>query len=256
MSALLPARTPRAAFGELLRCEAKVAWRQPIGLIFGVALPVLLLIIFALIPAMNKPEARLGNLTPFTVYFPVLISFVAAALALISLPAHLATYREQGILRRLSTTPVPPAWMLAAQVVVNLVLAVVALAVLVVVGVLGFSLHAPQAAGGFTLVIVLGVAAMFAIGLWISAVARTANAATILGQIILYPVLFFSGLYVPREVMAPVLQRIGDWTPTGAAASALKDAMFGTFPAPQPLLVLGGYTVLCGFLAVRFFRWE
>ena len=148
---------------------------MPVGLIFGVAVPVLLLVIFGTIPAMNKPAGSLGGLTYFSVFFPILIVFVVGMLSLISLPVRLATYREQGILRRMSTTPVPPAWMLAAQVIINLALAVVALGILVLAGTVGFGLGAPKAAGGFTLALILTIAAMFAIGLWVSAIARTAG---------------------------------------------------------------------------------
>ena len=70
---LLPARTPRSAFGKLVQSETRIAWRVPVGLIFGVAVPVLLLVIFGCIPAMKKPDASLGGLTFFTSYFPVLI---------------------------------------------------------------------------------------------------------------------------------------------------------------------------------------
>jgi hypothetical protein len=86
----------------------------------------------------------------FSVYFPVLIVLALAVLSLLSLPTHLASYQEQGILRRMSTTPVPPAWMLAAQVIVNLALAVIALGILVVAGTAAFGLGAPRQPGGFT----------------------------------------------------------------------------------------------------------
>jgi hypothetical protein len=32
--------------------------------------------------------------------------------------------------------------------------------------------------------------------------------------------------------------------------------MFGAFPSAQLLLVLAGWTLVFGFLAIRFFRWE
>lgn len=252
----MPVNTTRSAFGRLLSVEAKMAWRIPIGLIFGVVMPLLLLVIFGSIPAMNQPAAKLGGLTYFTVYFPILVSFVLAILALVNLPTHLATYREQGILRRLSTTPVPPSWMLAAQVVVNLVLAVLALGILVVAGTVGFGLAAPRAAGGFVLALVLTTAAMFAMGLWVSAFARSPGVANAIGQLLFYPVLFFAGLWLPRAAMPPVLRHISDYTPLGAGVQALQDSMAGVFPSVQALLVTVGYTAVFGFLAVRFFRWE
>jgi ABC-2 type transport system permease protein len=253
---LLPARTPRSAIGKLLQSETKIAWRVPLGLIFGVAVPVLLLVIFGCIPAMKKPAASLGGLTYFGSYFPTLIGFALAGLCLISLPIHLARDREQGILRRMSTTPVPPAWMLAAQVIINLALAVLALGIMVLAATAEFGLGVPKQAGGFTLALVLTIAAMFAIGLWISAIARTSGGASIIGQLLLYPLLFSSGLYFAQQSMPPVLRQLSESLPLGAGVHAMQISMQGTFPSATSLLVLAAWAAVFSFLAVRFFRWE
>ena len=253
---LVPEKRPRSAFAKLMESEAKTAWRIPIGLLGGVAIPILLVVIFGSLPGMNHAESKLGGLTYFDVYFPIVIVISVAILALVSLPTHLASYREQGILRRLSTTPVPPSWMLAAQLVMNLALAAVALGAVIVVGTTAYSLGVPKQPGGFVLAVVLTVAAMFAIGLWVSSFARSAAVANGLGQLILYPLLFFAGLWIPRQTMTPVLRNIGDWTPLGAAVKALQTSMQGTFPSATSLLVLAGWAAVFGFLAVRFFRWE
>jgi len=97
---------------------------------------------------------------------------------------------------------------------------------------------------------------MFAIGLWISAIARTAGAAGLIGQLFLYPLLFFSGMWIQQENMTSALRQISQWSPLGAAVHALQDSMQGTFPSAQSLLILAGWAVLFGVLAVRFFRWE
>jgi ABC-2 type transport system permease protein len=252
----LQAKPPRSAFGELLRSELLVAWRVPLGLLIGVAVPVLVLLIFGAVPGMNKTEKSLDGLTFFDVYFPVLVAFVSAVLSLISLPTHLATYREQGILRRMSTTPVPPTSMLAAQVVINLALTAIALGIIVVVGMAGFGLGAPKQAGGFILALALTVASMFAIGLWIAAIARSAAIAGGIGQLFLFPLLFFAGLWIPRELMTPVLRDISDWFPLGASVQALQSSMQGVFPSAESLLVMAAWALAFGALAVRFFRWE
>jgi ABC-2 type transport system permease protein len=88
-----------------------------------------------------------------------------------------------------------------------------------------------------------------------AATARTQNTAAAVGQLLFIPLLLFSGFYLPRASMPPVLRNIGDWTPT-AAAHALQDAMFGSFPSAQSLLVLTAWAVAFGILAVPFFRWE
>ncbi len=163
--ALVPAAAPRAAFGKIVLNEARLAWRTPIGLVFGVGLPVLLVVIFGELPSFNHHKANLGGLTEFNLYVPILIGLAIAAVALFSLPAALVSYREQGILRRLSTTPVPPSWVLAAQVVINLFLAVIALIIVAVVGIAAFGEIAPKSIGGFVLAFLLSAAAIFSIGL-------------------------------------------------------------------------------------------
>jgi ABC-2 type transport system permease protein len=120
----------------------------------------------------------------------------------------------------------------------------------------GFGLGAPRQLGGFTLALALSIAATFAIGLWISAIARTQSAAEGIGQLLLWPMLFFAGQIFPRPFMPAILRDIGDWTPSDAAVHAIEDSMLGTFPSAQLLAVLAGWALVFGFLAVRFFRWE
>jgi len=253
---LLPASTPRSAFGKIALNETRLAWRQPIGLVFGVGMPLLLLVIFGSLPAFHKHQNALGGLTYFNVYIPVLLALVIAMLALLSLPTPLASYREQGILRRLSTTPAPPAWVLAAQLVINLCLAAMAMLILVALGIAGFGEDAAKSPGGLVLAIAASVAALFSIGLWIAAIARTAAAAGGLGSVMLFPMLFFAGLWVPRADMPKVLLDISNYTPLGAAVQAAQAALQSGFPPTAPLLILLAYADLFATLAVRFFRWE
>jgi ABC-2 type transport system permease protein len=254
--ALLPETAPRAAFGQIVRNEARLAWRLPAGLIFGVGLPVLLLIIFNQIPSFHQTQASLGGLTAFDVYVPILIAMVIAIIALISLPGPLVTYRDQGILRRLSTTPVPPSWVLAAQLVVEFCITITSLLILIVVSIMAFGLGAPKNPGALVLAIVLSIAAMFAIGLCIAAVARTGIAARAIGAAAFYPMLFFAGMWFPRQEMPGVLQEISNVTPLGAVVEAIQDSMQGQFPPAEPLLVLAGYALVFALIARRFFRWE
>lgn len=217
---------------------------------------MLLLVIFGSIPAFSKPHSSLGGLTYFDVYLPVLVALVFAGLGLFSLPIPLASYRELGILRRLSTTPLPPSWVLAVQLIINLCLAVAAVVILVVTGVAAFGLRAPQNPAGFLIASVLSATALFAIGLWIAAIARTGRAGAAIGAGFFYPLMFFAGLWAPQQIMPPVLRDISDYTPLGASVQAIQDSVQGTFPPAAALLTMAAYTIMFGYLAVRTFRWE
>jgi ABC-2 type transport system permease protein len=252
----LPGPTRRDAFGKIVLNEARLTWRRPIGLVGGIGLPLVLLVIFAKIPSFSQHLAAFGGQTIFDAYVPILVSFGLAMLALLALPLPLVSYRELGVLRRLSTTPVPPSWVLAAQAVVQACIAVAGVVAVLVVSVVAFGAPAPQSLAGLVLSVAVTIAGLFAIGLLLAAVARTSTAANVIGRVTFFPLMFFAGLWLPRALMPHILLDISNYTPLGAAVQAIQASMQTGFPPAAPLLVLAGYAVVFGCLARRFFRWE
>ncbi len=222
----------------------------------GLGLPLSLLVLFGELPHFKQHPASLGGLTRFDVELPTLAVMVIAALALLSLPGPLATHREQGILRRLSTTPLPPAWVLAAQLVIHVALAALGLTILFAVGVAGFGVAAPKDPGALALSLLLCVAALLALGLFLAAVTRTAASVGILSALTFFPLVFLAGLWVPIAQLPSALQHISNYTPLGAAVQATQDAMQGSFPPARPLLVMAAWAVAFAVFAWRSFRWE
>lgn len=251
-----PPRQRRAAFANVLHNEARLTWRQPTSLIAGFALPVVLIVIFGKIPAFHHADSSLGGLSPFTVYVPVVVMLGIALIAMLALPLPLVSYREQGILRRLSTTPMPSSWLLAAQFVVQAAIALACSLAVVLVSVTAFGASSPKSPGGIALAVLLSIAGLFPLGLLVAAVAKTATGANVIGRLMFFPLMFLAGLWLPRAEMPTVLLDISNYSPLGAAVEAIQDAILQGFPPATPLLVLAGYAVVLGFLARRFFRWE
>jgi len=248
--------TPRAAFGKLLLNESRLALRVPIGLGIGIGLPILLLVILGLIPGAREPSSDFGGVSYFVLLYPILVAVTILAQSINVLPRNLIKYRETGILRRLSVTPVPPSWLLAAQIVINLAIAVIGIILLTAVGVAVFGLKPPQDFPGFLLAVFLTITSLFVIGLFIAAVVRSDALAQGIGGILFFALLFFGGLWIPRPLMPAVLLDISNWIPVGACVAVMQNAMQGTALPLQPLLLLIGYTVILGYLSVRLFRWE
>lgn len=252
----LRAAPPRGAFGQLLLNEARLARRPPLAIIAGLGVPILLLVIFGEVHAFHVPLAAAGGLTLFDSYEPVLVIFGLAMLIMWGIPAPLVTYRELGILRRLATTPVPASWLLAAQAVVQLSIAVTGMAVVLIASVAAFGAHAPRSVPGVVVSCLLTIAGLFPLGLLIAALARTSGGANVIGRLLFVPLLFLAGLWLPRALMPQILQDISNYSPLGAATEAVQDALLTGFPPAAPLLVLAGYAVLVSLLARRLFRWE
>lgn len=56
--------------------------------------------------------------------------------------------------------------------------------------------------------------------------------------------------------MSEGLIAISNLTPLGAAVQAMTDSWIGNTPGATDLMVMTAYALVCGVLAIRFFRWE
>jgi ABC-2 type transport system permease protein len=262
MSALDLPFTPgrRRAFVRLLATEIKIGLRRPVGPVVAVCIPLLLLVIFGSIPSTTRSITALGGISFFTLYVPSLLVFVLIAVSLGGLPQQLAAYREQGVLRRMSTTPVPPSWLLAAQLTISLTLATIGITILLGVGAIAFGLALPATVGGCLVAfvsLVLTVAATLGLGLCVAARARSPQVAGAFQALCFYPLAFFSGLYIPlQEIHSALVHDIAKVLPTGAGFNALHASFLGQSPSAESLLVLAAWAIGCSFAAARLFRWE
>jgi ABC-2 type transport system permease protein len=246
----------RSALARLTITEFRLFLREPLLVFWGFAFPLLLLIVFGLIPAFKQTHAGYRGLTVLDSYVPILIVLMLAMLSYFALPSVLASYREQGILRRLRTTPAGAFRLLAAQLLVNFGSAAVMVALILVVGRLAFAVPFPLAPGVWVVVALLTAAGTLAAGLFVAAVAPTGRVASAIGSILFYPLMFFSGLYLPIPSMPPVLQHICHATPLGAAWESFQDAALGHWPPALALVTMVAYPVAFGLAAARLFRWE
>jgi ABC-2 type transport system permease protein len=237
--------------------EAKLLLRDVAGLCFVLALPLAVLVVFGLPAASRQPSEALGGLVPINTVLPSIALLLAFGMVgFFSLPAYLGDYRKRGVLRRLSTTPVSPLMLLIAQIVVNLALALAAVVLVIVVGAAALGMAVPASLPWLAVSIVLGVTALFSIGLLIAAVAPSATAAQVLGHIPFWPMAFLAGMWIPKQQLPDVLRRIGDFTPLSAFRESVQAAWVGSTPQAEHLLVMVVTTVVAGVAAAKLFRWE
>ncbi|MFG1812778.1 ABC transporter permease [Kribbella sp. NPDC049174] len=247
------APTPGVA---VLRAEARLFRREPGNLFWVMGFPPLLLVILGSIPSFRKVDDGLGGLRLIDVYVPVLVLVALIMTGLQAMPPIITGYRERGILRRMSATPVRPSALLTAQVGLNGAAGVVSALVCMAIGRLAFDVRLPHQAFGYALALLLTAAAALALGALVSALARTARIATAIGTAVFFPSLFSAGLWLPVQAMPKVLHHIVILTPFGAAARALDQASAGDWPAWSHLGVLAAWTVVLSAAATRWFRWE
>jgi ABC-2 type transport system permease protein len=237
----------------LIATEARLFFREPGVWLLTILLPTLVLVMVGLVFGV-APDPVLDGRRWIDIFAPSMVVMTLAILGVNLLPARLVKYREKGVLRRLSTTPARPGSLLIAQLAVNMGVAVVSLAVLLAVGNLVFQIPLPKDPIGFTVAFMVGMSALFALGLLVAAVSPTAGVATVLFIPLFALVMFLGGVYLPRAMLPEILIRIGDYTPPGV--QALLDAWQGTTPQLSQLAVMVLITVVAGAVAARRFRWE
>ena len=243
-------------FSRLAYVETKLFLREKAAAIAVFGLPVALVIGFGLIPGFGDPQKNLSGQIGTQYIASVGVAIVLAILGLNGVPIVIGQYRERGILRRLGVTPVRPLTLLGADLMVWAAAAILSVAVVVGVARVAFHVPAPVAAGWFVLSVLLGIAALFALGLLVAAAAPTAWSAAGLGWLLFFPNMFLAGVYFPTDEMSPVMRQIGNFTPLGAALHAVRDSWMGLAPRPEYLGIMAAYAVIAGALAARFFRWE
>ncbi|MFG2778354.1 ABC transporter permease [Streptomyces prunicolor] len=240
----------------VLRTELRLFRREPGALFWILLFPTLLLVILGSIPGFRDHDADLGGLRTIDVYVPVAVLLGMIVGALQSMPQNLTGYRERGILRRMSATPVRPTALLSAQMVVYGAAALVSALLALIVGRLAFDVRLPKQPGGYLLALLLAILAALALGAVVSALSRTTKIAGAIGSAVFFPMMFCAGVWIPVNSMPDVMARIVGYTPFGAAAEALNRAAAGNWPGWTHLGVLVAWTVLLTAGASRWFRWE
>lgn len=243
-------------FWKLTMIELKLALREPMFAFFVLLFPTVLVIILGLIPSFGEPDDALGGLRVIDVYVGIAVILSLAMLAIQVLPSSLATYRERGVLRRFATTPVPPVKLLGAHLAMSLLSAIASTALVLAVGRIAFGVPLAGNFAAFVISFLLSAVGVAALGLFVAAVVPNGKVGNAAGTLLFFPLMFFAGLWTPREIMPGILQRVADLTPLGAAERALNEAMTGQWPNLLSVTVLVAYLVVFGALSARLFRWE
>jgi ABC-type multidrug transport system permease subunit len=167
--------------------------------------------------------------------------------------------RTQGLLRRLASTPISRAEVLAGKWEGRMVLAAIQVAAALLVGTLLFRMDwGPNFA---MVIVVLTAWAGFcaSAGLWLGTMARTEAQAGGLGVLAANLLAALGGCWWPIEVAPPWMQVIQKAIPTGWTMDALHKLISfqaGAMSVLPNVLMLAAAAVVLGVLAARRFQYE
>jgi ABC-2 type transport system permease protein len=236
-----------AGLGRLAVTELKLFVREPLVMIFVFAFPVLTVLVLG--GVFDDDDPGFEGALPSDYYVAAYIGVVIAAIGLVMLPVHLASYRERGILRRFDVSRYPRWALPAAWIVVAMGITAVAVAVLLVTGHLIYGLPAVDDPLGVVVGTVLGAFAFISIGIALGTALPTARSAQGVGMLLFFPFFLLGGAGPPPNAMGDTMSAISQWVPLTHVVRAVQ----------EPWLDLGRPTahlaVLLGLAAAATVTW-
>jgi ABC-2 type transport system permease protein len=236
--------------------EIKLFIREPITVVFTLALPIIFLFVMGGVFG-NTPNANIyRGVGAMNYYMPSYYGLVMMAIGTVALPVHLAGYRERGVLRRFRASSFSVWTVLGAQLMVSIIIAVLGSLLITVFGLLAYHPELPVSPGLLIAAFVLGTICFSAFGFFLGAVLPSTRSAQGVGLLLFFIMMILGGAGPPPEVLTGAMDIVGKITPLRHVILMLQDPYLGFGWRESSSLIVAGITVAAAALAARFFRWE
>ncbi|WP_107775106.1 ABC transporter permease [Nocardioides sediminis] len=235
--------------------ELKLFVREPLTVMFVLVLPLVVLYVLNGVFGSQPDPTVWEGLSPIDFYTSAYVALVAATAGVLSLPVHLAGYREQGVLRRFRASAVRPAALVGAHMTVTVVIATVGAVLLSVLSVVVYDAALPEDWLGVVAAYLVTAVAFAALGALLGFLLPTARAAQGLGVLLFFVFMMLGGAGPPKEVLPTALSRVADGLPVTYASDLVRGPWMGQGWDGTALLVLVVMLVACvGLTAWRLRR--
>lgn len=248
--------------------ELRMYFREKEAVFFSFLFPIMMLALFSVIFGDDFGSA--GSPVPAARFF--LPGMVSAGILLTSfqtMALSVAAERDDGTLKRLRGTPMPPLSYFVGKVGLVAATSVLQTALLLLVARVAFGVPLPGEAGrwgAFVAVFLGGAAAGTVLGIAYSSLATSARS---FGAVVIGPVLvlqFISGVYFAFHDLPDWLKQVASVFPLKWVAQGMRSVFYpdtwaaqemaGQWELGRTLLVLASWFGVGLVLCIRTFRWQ
>ena len=233
--------------------DTKLFLRRREAVAFTLAFPVIMLVMFGAIFG-NNYAGDTGIRFNQVLVAGILASGVASV-SFVSLAIGIATERDEGGLKRLAGSPMPPAAYFLGKIVLVMLTGLAEATVLIVVGVVLYGVNLPSDVGRwwtFAWVFVLGLGACTVLGIAMSSVPRSAKSAAAVVNLPFVALQFISGVFVPFNELPSGLRTFASifplkWMSQGFRSVFLPAKYLRIEPSQRRLSGLGTDAKTCAY---------
>lgn len=245
-----------------IRYQLLVFWRTPVALFFTLLLPLIMLVLFNALFGDESVTIDGGEWPVRQFYTGGLAAFTAVSATYTNLANMVPIRREEGVLKRWRSTPLPTWVYIGGFIGSAIVLAFVGTVLMLAIGVVFYDLEVEAAKMPAAFVsFIVGVASFAALGLLVAGLVRTASSAAAVANATLLPLAFVSNVFIVTGDGAPGwMTAVGDFFPLKPFVENIQDAFNPLVDAPAfdwyRNLYVALWGVVGGLLALKYFRWE
>jgi len=209
-------------------------------------------------------ELNVNSITSHTLgevdfLMPGILAMSLMQLGLFATATPLVSLRQEGVLRRLSATPLPRWQLLVGQILMRLTIGLAQAALIIGLSVVVFHVQIQGNYLALAGLVVLGAVTFVAMGYLIAAFSKTVETAGGVSSAVNFPMMFLSGIFFPLALLPAFLAPVVRAMPLTYLADAFRQVSVGSvpdFPIWVDSAVLLAWAVVCTALASRFFKWE
>ncbi len=248
--------------------ELKMYSREKESVFFSFLFPILLLTLFSVIfGSQFEDGGGAGGMTAGLFFLPGMLSAGVLLTSFQTMALSVATERDDGSLKRLRATPMPPVTYFLGKVGLVGITSTLQTVLLLVVARLFFGVDLPDSAdrwGIFVMVFVAGVFSGTVLGIAYSSMATSRS----IGAVVIGPMLvlqFISGVYIAFTDIPPWLQQVASIFPLKWIAQGMRSVFFpadmasaemaGSWETGKTLVVLLAWGIGGLVLCVTTFKW-
>ncbi len=241
------------------RYDQKSFWRNPAAVFFTVAFPLMFLLIFELIFGDDTLE-QLDNLKTTTYYVPAILTLAIVSATMQSVAIRLTTERESGILKRGRGTPLPPWVFFAGRIGNAIVISLLMLFIVPAIGRLVYGVNIPwEHLPAVLVTLAIGAASFCALGVALTAIIPSEDAAPAITNVVIFPLYFLSGVLIPETEVPDAVLNVSGVFPIRhffeAFFASWNPATTGGGFEWGDLAIVAAWGAVGLVLAVKFFRW-
>lgn len=206
---------------------------------------------------LNMETIGKNKLTYFDFVLAGIIGLALMNSSIIGIAVSMSKYRQDKILKRITTTPVKSWWFISAEVLSRIVLNFVQVSIILLVGVYLFDAHIYGNLFVLYSLAIIGAVLFQLIGFMIASLVKTTDAAEGMATAITIPMMFLAGVFFPIDSLPKWLYSIVQFLPLAPLLRMIRGVALESqspFFVPSNIIIVIVWIVITFIISAYKFR--